>query len=456
MKPNLLIVDDDEDLRTQMKWALASDYGVFLADCREGALDLLKRISPPVMTLDLGLPPDPAGVSEGFNALSDSLAARPGTKVIIITGRAEKEHALRAVSEGAYDYLSKPIDIEELKVILRRAFQMAQLEKEHEALQRRQGVKAFAGMMGTCAAMQEVFSLIRKVSATEAPVLICGESGTGKELVARAIHSKSLRSEKSFITINCGAIPENLLESELFGHEKGAFTGAHTQREGRVELAEGGTLFLDEIGELPLSLQVKLLRFLQEKVIERVGGRKEIPVDARIIAATNRDLKKAMEEAAFREDLFFRLSVVNITLPPLREREGDITLLAKAFLDRFASESGKRVIGFTTEAVRAIEEWPWTGNVRELENRVKRAVIMAAGRRVTPADLDISAPQQKEDTGPLRLKEARDAVEKDLIVKALRRNKGNMSSAAAELGISRPTLYGLLEKHGIPQTDFAL
>ncbi|MBN2687844.1 MAG: PEP-CTERM-box response regulator transcription factor, partial [Deltaproteobacteria bacterium] len=402
---------------------------------------------PSVVTLDLGLPPHPAGVEEGFATLNDILTDQPQTKAIIITGRGEKEHALRAVGMGAYDFFYKPIEIEELKVILRRAFHLSHLEREHRELQRQLSGDSFEGMLGTSAKMQDVFAMIRKIATTDAPVMIEGESGTGKELVARAIHRRSLRNEGPFIVINCSAIPENLLESELFGHEKGAFTGAHVQRKGRFEMADGGTLFLDEIGELSLPLQVKLLRFLQEQVIEHVGGRKEIEVDTRVIAATNRDLKEAMKDGHFREDLYFRLGVINIYLPPLREREGDLIVLAKAFLRRYAEEHKKKLTGFTSAATEAIEKFEWTGNVRELENRIKRAVIMAEGKRLTPKDLEMETPKPKYDS--MSLKDARDAMEKELIERALDRNKGNVTKTAVELGVSRPTLYDLMQKAGI-------
>ncbi|HOO91222.1 MAG TPA: PEP-CTERM-box response regulator transcription factor [Syntrophales bacterium] len=446
-KPKLLIVDDDENLRTQMKWALTGDYEVLLAEDRSTALNAVEGEKPAVVTLDLGLPPKPAGVEEGFAALADILAGYPQTKVIIITGRGEKEHALQAVGQGAYDFFYKPIEIEELKVVLRRAFYVSQLEHEHREAQRRLSGDSFEGILGTSTKMQEVFTTIRKIATTDVPVLIGGESGTGKELVAGAIHQLSPRKNAPFIVINCGAIPENLLESELFGHEKGAFTGAHIQRKGRFELADGGSLFLDEIGELSLPLQVKLLRFLEDQVVERIGGRKGIEVDVRIIAATNRDLKRAMKDGSFREDLYFRLSVVSISLPPLREREGDILLLAKSFLNRYAEENRKKVTGFTREACAAIERYEWSGNVRELENRIKRAVIMSEGIQLTPADLEMEVPKPEYDG--LTLKEARETLEKELIKKALFQNQGNITKASQELGISRPTLYDLMERFGI-------
>jgi two-component system NtrC family response regulator len=448
-KQKLLIIDDDEDLRTQMKWALAQDYEVLLAEDRQSASAMMRSKKPAVITLDLGLPPMPAGVEEGFAVLDEILNEHGQAKVIIITGRSEKEHALRAVEKGAYDFFYKPIELDELKIVLRRAFHLSQLEREQRALRERFSSATFEGMLGTCQKMQDIFSLIRKVSTTEVPVLITGESGTGKELVARAMHRLSNRQAEPFVVINCGAIPENLLESELFGHEKGAFTGAHIQRKGRFEMAEGGTLFLDEIGELPMSLQVKLLRFLQERVVERVGGREQIVVDARVLAATNRDLKEAMKEGSFREDLYFRLGVILISLPPLRERGGDTLLLARAFLERYADENKRKIKGFTHEAIDAIEQYGWMGNVRELENRIKRAVIMAENAKITPADLEMEAPHPRSEG--MGLKEARETLEKELLLKALSRHKGNLTKAAAELGVSRPTLYDMMEKFGIPK-----
>jgi two-component system, NtrC family, response regulator len=447
-KPKLLIIDDDEDLRTQMKWALALDYEVLLAEDRKSAADVLKREHPAVVTLDLGLPPNPAGVEEGFAVLDDILSEANQSKVIIITGRAEKEHALRAVEKGAYDFFYKPIQIDELKIVLKRAFYVSELEREQRAAERDSKNNIFEGMLGMCPKMQDVFSTIRKVATSDASILITGDSGTGKELVARAMHNLSYRNKGPFIVINCGAIPENLLESELFGHEKGAFTGAHMQRKGRIEFADGGTLFLDEIGELPLSLQVKMLRFLQEQVIERIGGRDRIAVDVRVLAATNRDLKEALKGGIFREDLYFRLAVINVTLPALREREGDVLLLAKAFLDRFAGESKKKITGFTTQAAYAIEHYGWPGNVRELENRVKRSVIMAEGKKIRPEDLEINFDTDQKQ-GYLSLKAARENLDKIMIMKALSLCQGNLSKAAKELGVSRPTLYDLMQKAGI-------
>jgi two-component system NtrC family response regulator len=445
--PKLLIVEDDEELRTQMKWALAQDYEVFSAVDRPSALDILKSERPGVVTLDLGLPPHPQGTEEGFLALSEMLELDSLIKVIIITGQGEKDNALKAIGQGAYDFFCKPIQIEELKVVLNRAFYLSQVEHEHRELQQQLREEWFEGMLGTSPPMQEVFSSIRKVSTTDVPVLIVGESGTGKELVAGAIHRQGSRRKFPFVPINCGAIPENLLESELFGHEKGAFTDAHIQRKGRFETAQGGTLFLDEIGELSLPLQVKLLRFLQEQKIERVGGREEIFIDARVLAATNKDLKQAISDGKFREDLYYRLGVVTIQLPPLREREEDILVLATALLQKYADENKKKITGFTKQAIRAIETHNWPGNIRELENRIKRAVIMAEGSKIAPEDLELASPHKKYERGGLR--EAKEALERDFVERAIAKNKGNLTQAASELGLSRPTLYELMEKLGI-------
>ena len=450
-KNNLLIIEDDAELRTQMKWGLSQEYRIFLAGDRSAALEIFRKEHPLVVTLDLGLPPDPGGVKEGLRALDTLLEHDPLTKVIIITGRSEKEHALAAIEQGAYDFLTKPVELDELQMILQRAFHIAQLERENRKLQKRVGSEAFEEMLGTSARMQKVFEMIRKVATTEAPILIVGESGTGKELTARAIHNRSARREGPFVAINCGAIPENLLESELFGHEKGAFTGAHIQRQGRIDAAQGGTLLLDEIGELSPNLQAKLLRFLQEQLIERVGGREGIRIDARVLSATNTDLDQALKNGSFREDLYYRLGVVVTIMPPLRERGGDILLLAKAFLQRYSLENNKPMRTFTLQAIRAIERHSWPGNIRELENRIKRAVIMADGKKVTPADLELTSPYAKY--AGQDLKEARMALEKDMIHRALTRNKKNLTRTAAELGISRPGLYDLMDKLGIKRDE---
>jgi two-component system, NtrC family, response regulator len=445
-KPKLLIVDDDDEIRTQMKWALAEDYQILLAENRAGAVETFKSERPASILLDLGLPPQPANPEEGLAILSELLAVDRFAKIVIITGQSEKEVALRAIGSGAYDFLCKPVEMEELKFLLKRCFYIAQLEREYLEMQQLLRDDTFEGMLGNSRPMQTVFDSIRKVANNDVPVLILGESGTGKEMAARAIHQKSGRKNGPFVAINCSAIPETLLESELFGHEKGAFTGAHVQRKGRIETAGGGTLFLDEIGEIPLAIQVKLLRFLQEQCIARVGGRQEIQIDTRVIAATNADLKKNLAAGNFREDLYYRLAVVQITMPPLRDRESDIRLLAQAFLQRFSSEAKKAGLTFDREAIRAINSHLWPGNVRELENCVRRAVIMAEGRRVTAQDLELS-PASNGEVGTL--KSAREAVERELVQRVLRKHSGKIAAAAAELGISRPTLYELMEKLAI-------
>ncbi len=447
MKPALLIVDDDEDIRTQLKWALCNDYTVYLAEDRETALEHVRTQRPSVVMLDLGLPPHPATPEEGFAVLAQILAFESQTKVIILSGQGEKTNSLRAIGEGAYDFLCKPPDVEELKIILKRAFHVAQLQSEYRESVEQGADGGFEGMIGSSAPMQTVFESIRKVASRDASVLILGESGTGKEMVARAIHRRSPRGKGPFVAINCSAIPETLIESELFGHERGAFTGAHTQRVGRIEMAEGGTLLLDEFGELPLAIQVKLLRFLQDQTIERIGGRKEIRVDARLVTATNVDLKQAMATGKFREDLFYRVAVVTIKLPPLRERLSDTMVLAQSFLKKYAEENGRASLRYRQDAIRAIEQHGWPGNVREMENRIRRAVIMAEGATVKAEDLELIDSSAE---APARsLKEAREEVDRRMVQDALKKHGANITAAAAELGISRPTLYELMEKLGM-------
>jgi two-component system, NtrC family, response regulator len=447
-RPKILIIDDDDEVRTQMKWALSPHYDVLLADDRASALEVVKNDKPQAVTLDLGLPSSPRDSREGFLALADMLQADSFLKVLVVTGQDEKENGVEAIAQGAYDFFCKPVNVEHLKVVLDRAMHVRELERGRlEALDTDGEQPPFEDILGASPQIRCVFATIEKVSVAEASVLIVGESGTGKELVARAIHARSARAKAPFVAINCGAIPENLLESELFGHEKGSFTGAHVQRQGRVEMANGGTLFLDEIGEISAALQVKLLRFLQEHEIERVGGRCSIQVDAHIIAATNMDLTKAMAKGRFREDLYYRLAVVVVPMPPLRQRTGDIQLLANAFLKRQAAAQKKNLI-FTPKAVKVMETHSWPGNVRELENRIQRAAIMAENGRITPKDLGISQYSDFEGQG---LGRARQAIEKQMIEAALVRNKGNLTRAAAELEISRPSLYELIDKLGIPR-----
>ena len=443
-KPTLLIVEDDEDIRTQMKWALAPEYEVVMAEDQAGALAAYSASRPSVALLDLGLPPRPNDPEEGLKTLSSLLAVDPLAKVIIVSGQGDKQNALRAVGAGAYDFLCKPVDMDELRLVLQRSVYVAELEQEYRAMQHGVRAEVFEGMLGASPQMESVFGLVRKVAPTTAPVLILGESGSGKEMVAQALHGQGLHRNGPFAAINCSAIPETLLESELFGHEKGSFTGAHTQRKGLIESAAGGTLFLDEIGELPPSVQVKLLRFLQEKRFQRVGGRQEIHSDARVVAATNVNLKESVGNGTFREDLYFRLAVVVIKVPSLRERGDDINLIAREFLNRYGIEHGKRSLAFAPDALRALNLHVWPGNVRELQNRVQRAVIMAEGKRVTAADLELT--DALDGVSPQTLKEAREHAEREIVQDALRRNKWKITAAALELGISRPTLYELMEK----------
>ncbi|MEA3213072.1 MAG: hypothetical protein QOE70_6129 [Chthoniobacter sp.] len=449
MKPRLLIVDDDEEIRTQMKWALHADYEVALAEDRVAAVKEFSKAEPSATLLDLGLPPSPNDPVEGLATLAELLAIQPEAKVIVVSGQNEKANAIKAVGAGAYDFLAKPVNVEELRLILRRCLYLRGLEREHRELQEAIQPTSFEGIVGSSPQMQGLFSAIRKVARATAPVLLLGESGTGKEMAATAVHRQSPRRDGPFVPINCNAIPENLLESELFGHEKGSFTGALAQRKGLVETAAGGTLFLDEIGELPLQIQVKLLRFLQEQKFQRVGGRQEIHSDARIVTATNADLKAGVAAGTFREDLYFRLAVIVIQLPPLRERAGDIALLATAFLHRYAVQNGKSGASLAPDALRAINSYAWPGNVRELQNRVQRAVIMAEGKRLRADDLELT--EGLTGMPPMTLKEARDNVERDMVTAALRRSNGKISAAAAELGISRPTFYELMDKLGIPR-----
>ncbi len=459
-----------------MKWGLGKSYRVLLAESVDEALQLFTLHSPEVVTLDLGLPPDIDGASEGLRCLQIILQKQPKTKVIVLSGNEEHANALAAVDMGAYDYYHKPIDLDELKIILSRAFHLAGLEEENRRLQNsadQDKKNSYSGIFGQCPRMQQVFAMIKKVASIDVPILILGESGTGKEVVAKAIHARGIRKDCSFVAINCGAIPESLLESELFGHEKGAFTGAQNRVLGKVEYAEGGTLFLDEIGEMAPLLQVKLLRFLQEKVIQRVGGREDIAVDTRIVAATNVDIQKSISDGKFREDLYYRIGVITIELPPLRERGEDIELLANIFLRRFGQEFGKKVRGFSTAARTWLKTYDWPGNVRELENKIKRAVVMTEGSIVGACDLGFeecsealdsdqvsgnSHHQDALDIGGqfsfvgMTLKEARFQIDSILLQQAIERSEGNILKAAEELAVSRPTFYDLLKKHGLHQS----
>ncbi|MBI3393728.1 MAG: PEP-CTERM-box response regulator transcription factor [Nitrospirae bacterium] len=444
--PKLLVVDDNPEIRTQLKWGLNKTYEILEAEDRPEALRVFRTEHPAVVTLDLGMPPDPDGVSEGMGALDEILSADPAAKVILVTGNGERAHARSAIERGAWDYYTKPIDLDEVRVILARAFRIAKLEAENRRLA--QAATGEWEILGASPEVQRVLATIRKVGPSDAAVLVTGESGTGKELVARQIHALSPRRREVFAPINCGAIPETLLEAELFGHEKGSFTGAHVQRLGKVEYASGGTLFLDEITEMSPALQVKLLRFLQEGAIDRIGGRETIPVDVRLIAATNRDIGEAISAGLFREDLYYRLAVVEIPVPPLRSRGDDILLLARVFLDRARQASRRSVRGFAPEAEAAMLAHSWPGNVRELENRVRRAVIMADDRFVTPGNLDLLSAEGSQFVLPAgrSLREAREGVEREMIKAALLRNGGNILRAAEDLQVSRPTLHDLINK----------
>jgi len=445
----LLVVEDDPALQTQMKWAFDA-YEVAVASDREEAIAQLRRVEPAVVTLDLGLPPETGSVGEGFRTLEKILELAPDTKVIVVTGQHDSANARRAVALGAYDFFAKPFDAEVVSLIIDRAFRMHELQAENRRLlaSRTEGQ---GGIISGAPSMLAVCRMIEKVAATTATVLLLGESGTGKELLARALHESSPRSKKRFVAINCAAIPENLLESELFGYERGAFTGATRQTPGRIETANQGTLFLDEIGDLPMSLQAKLLRFLQQRTVERLGGRDEIPVDVRIVCATHQNLQDRISSGLFREDLFYRLAEIVVTVPPLRDRPGDAVLLAHSFARRYADEQKRARIGLSDEALAAIERHRWPGNVRELENVMKRAVILADGPVLRASDLGLDGAAQEEE--PLNLREARDSAERRELVRALARANGNLSKAADLLGISRPTLYDLLNRFGLRKQE---
>jgi len=447
-RAKLLIVEDDEGLQRQLRWAY-DDYEVLVASNRDSAINLLRSEEPPVVTLDLGLPPDPNGVTEGFATLETILSLKPETKVIVASGHGARESALRAIASGAYDFYQKPVDIDQLGLIVRRAFQLHGIETENRKLEEKVGEdQTVLGTMITSAPeMLKVARTIERVANTGVSVMLLGASGTGKELLARGLHAASNRAGGAFVAINCAAIPENLLEAELFGYEKGAFTGAIKTNEGKIELAHGGTLFLDEVGDIPLPLQVKLLRFIQERVIERIGGRKPIAVDTRIVSATHQDLPEMIKAGSFREDLYYRLAEIVVRIPSLAERHGDAVLLAKHFLHRFAREMNPAVKGLSLGALAAIDEWPWPGNVRELENRMKRAVIMADGKLVTAEDLDLEA--RTEAALPVNLKSARELADRRAIRQALARTENNISGAAKLLGISRPTLYDLMKQYDL-------
>jgi len=442
----LLIVEDDPALQKQIRWAF-DQYETLTADDRESALAQVRRYAPPVVTMDLGLPPDPDSPSEGFKLLEQILVGAPNTKVIVLTGQNDRAHALKAVELGAYDFFAKPFEPDLLGLTIARAYRLYDLQQENLRLQLMRQPDALDGVLTRDPEMLRICRTIEKVAGIAATVMLLGESGTGKELLARGLHALSPRSAERFIAINCAAIPENLLESELFGYEKGAFTGATKTTPGKIEVADRGTLMLDEIGDLPLSLQGKLLRFLQERVIERLGGRREIPVDVRIVCATHRDLRTLISEGRFREDLYYRLAEIVVTIPPLRTRQGDAALLAHAFTRRFAGEYNRGSIVLREDALNAIDAHSWPGNIRELENCVKRAVIMAESNQISAADLGLQVDEDAVEG--LQLRQVRDEAERRAIIAVLGRVNGNVAKAADILGISRPTLYDLMHRFGL-------
>jgi two-component system NtrC family response regulator len=445
-KKHLLIIEDDPGLQKQLRWSL-DDFDVLVASDREAALAMVRRHEPAVITMDLGLPPDPDGASEGFATLQQILSLTPDAKIIVLTGNQDRANAVKAIGLGAYDFHHKPFDPEMLGLVINRAFYLHALQKENRKILQNQADSPMAGVISRDPGMLKLCRSIEKVAPTSASVMLLGESGTGKEVLARALHQLSPRAEKRFVAINCAAIPENLLESELFGYEKGAFTGAAKQTLGKIETANGGTFFLDEVGDLPMPLQAKLLRFLQERVIERVGGREEIPVDVRIVCATHQNLKELATAGRFREDLYYRLSEIVITIPPLRNRVGDAALLAHHFKNRFCNQEGRSSLNFSDDAMAMIESHPWPGNVREMENIIKRAVIMADGPQIVGEDLGLGDSPAADDF--MNLRQVRDEAEYKAIIKALARVDGNIVRAAELLGVSRPTLYDLMSRHGI-------
>lgn len=445
MQP-LLLVEDDPGLRSQLRWAL-DEFEVHLAEDRKTAMTLFRDVNPPVVVLDLGLPPDPNGASEGLATLEEILSLRPNTKVIVSSGNEERANAVEAVRLGAYDFYPKPVDVDVLRLIIDRAARLYMLEEDNLRLSKGQEDAPLDGVIGASPQMLKVCDAIRRIATSDVSVLLTGESGTGKEVLAKALHESSMRASGPFIAINCAAIPENLLESELFGHEKGAFTGAIRRTIGKIEQAQGGTLLLDEIGDMPLPLQAKLLRFLQERLIERVGGREQIELDVRVVSATNQDLKSLIDAGEFREDLFYRLEEVGVHIPSLRDREGDAVLLAKFFLQRFTESLNKPFRGISKEGLSAIAAYDWPGNVRELENRMKRAIVLAEGKYIGAEDLDIDLGKSALQVPTLR--QAREAAEHDAIVRALKMSQKNLTAAAKVLGVSRPTLYDLMKTHNL-------
>ena len=442
----LLIVEDDPALQKQMQWAF-DQYETIVANDRDSAIAQVRRFEPAVITMDLGLPPQPDDPTEGLRLLEELHSLVPNTKVIVLTGQNDHANALKAISMGAHDFCTKPFESELLTWTIDRAFRVHELQEENTRLSTLSQASATSGVLTRDAAMLRICRTIERVGPTSATVLLLGESGTGKELFARAVHELSPRRTERFVAINCAAIPETLLESELFGYEKGAFTGAVKQTLGKVETAHGGTLFLDEIGDLPTSLQAKLLRFLQERVIERIGGRNEIPVDVRIVCATHQSLKARIDEGRFREDLYYRLAEIVVDIPPLRARPGDAALLAHAFVRKFAEEQRRGAMILLPEAIHAIDAHPWPGNVRELENVIKRAVIMAESSAIAAVDIGLESPD--DDGRALNLRQVREQAEKSAVLRVLGRVNGNLSRAADILGVSRPTLYDLMHRFGL-------
>ncbi len=454
----ILIVDDEEGIRNQLKWAFFKDYEVFLAADVSSAMNTLTQEKPDLVMLDISLTPNMGAGTEGIEVLQDILSTDSTIKVIMITGNDTRENARRCVGLGAYDFYSKPVDIEDVKLSVKRALYIQSLERENKRLlEDLEKVQEFRGIISSCEQMEEVLDIVRRVAATEATVFIQGGSGTGKELIAKAIHYNSRQKDGPFVPVDCGSIPETLLESELFGHEKGAFTDAHTQRKGKLELAQNGTVFLDEIAELAPSLQVKILRFLQEREIQRVGSGERIPLNVRVLAATNRDVKAGLADGTFREDLYYRLNVISIHLPPLKERGEDVILLARAFLNRFSREMSIDISEFSDEALSALRTHDWPGNIRELENKVRRAIIMTRGSHITSQDLDLSGTEQEsfEKHERLTLKEARARLESGYIREALRKSDGNVTHAAEQIGVTRGTLYSLMSKYDVDARKYS-
>ena len=442
----LLVVEDDVGLQSQLRWCF-EQYEVLTAVDRSSAVAQMRRHEPPVVLQDLGLPPDATGVAEGMASLTEILKLSPYAKVIVITGNGDRESAVKAVGLGAFDFYHKPLDTGILALIVERAYRMFALEEENRRLLAYRATSPLEGLIATSERMLRICRLVEKVAPTNATVLLSGESGTGKELLARALHSLSTRAAQRFVAINCAAIPESLLESELFGYEKGAFTGAIKQTLGKIEHAHDGTLFLDEVGDMPLALQAKLLRFLQQRVVERIGGRQEIAVDVRVICATNQDLQELIKQGRFRQDLYYRINEVSVRIPPVRERDGDGVVLARALLEKYAEQHKRALRGFSADALRAIKTYPWPGNVRELENRINAAVILAEGKQVTARDLELDAKGLEPEL--VNLRQVRDQAEREAVQRALRLDDGNIARAAESLGISRPTLYDLMSKHGL-------